>query len=50
MDCYNSRCIQTGYCHCGDGLAEASAGLMGLAFAALIGIVAGFLYPAIKIW
>ncbi len=52
MTCtYNdSQCNQQGYCNCHrDSTPEAAAGLGGLLIMMIVGIVASFLYPAIKI-
>lgn len=52
MTCtYNdSQCNQQGYCNCHrDSTPEAAAGLGGLLVMMVVGIVASFLYPAIKI-
>lgn len=48
---YNdSQCVNQGYCNCRqDNTSEAAVGLGGLLIMLVVGIVASFLYPAIKI-
>lgn len=46
----NFRCRDQGYCTCQDQTAEAAGGCGGILFLAAIGVIAAFLYPAIRIF